>query len=106
MDRANALGMRARTRLEQFSRMKDLTPIGNIRGLGSMLGFDVVTARGSHEIVIDGAKKITARAHAQGLILLGCGAQSEAIRLLFPLTASEAIVDEGMLLLEAALRAE
>lgn len=105
-DRANALGMRARSRLEQFAGMKELIPIGNIRGLGSMLGFDVVTAHGSQQIVVDGAKRITARAHQQGLILLSCGTQSEAIRLLFPITASEAIVDEGLSLLAAALRAE
>ncbi len=103
-ERANLLGARARAKLEQFSTMKDLIPIGNIRGLGAMLGFDIVASHGSHEPVAEGAKKITTRAHEKGLIVLGCGTQSEAIRLLFPLTVSEAILDEGLSLLAAALR--
>ncbi len=103
-ERANFLGARARAKLEQFSVMKNLHPIGNIRGFGAMLGFDRVVAHGSREVVVDGSKKITTRAHELGLVLLGCGTQSEAIRLLFPLTASEATVDEGMSILEEALR--
>ena len=102
--RADMLGEYVRAKLEKFAGNPELTPIGNIRGLGSMLGFDIVTSHGGNDSVADGAKKITARAHEQGLILLSCGTQSEAIRLLYPLTASEAIIDEGMSLLERALR--
>ena len=103
-DRANELGLRVRATLEQFSTDHALTPIGNIRGLGSMLGFDIVDAHGSHQPVVEGAKKVAAGAHKLGLILLSCGTQSEAIRLLYPLTATEAIVDEGMSLLKLALQ--
>jgi 4-aminobutyrate aminotransferase/(S)-3-amino-2-methylpropionate transaminase len=103
-ERAMTLGDRVRSRLESFAANKSLTPIGNIRGFGSMLGFDIVESHGSSQPVIEGAKKVTARAHELGLILLGCGTQSEAIRLLYPLTASESLVDEGMSLLEQALK--
>jgi len=104
-ERAIMLGNRVRSRLETFVANKSLTPIGNIRGLGSMLGFDIVESHGSSQPVAEGAKKVTARAHELGLILLSCGTQSEAIRLLYPLTASETLVDEGMSLLERALQA-
>ena len=38
-----------------------------------------------------------------GLVLLGCGASGESVRLLYPLTISDAHLDEGMDLLERAL---
>ena len=105
-ERAMTLGARAREKLTAMSAMKQLVPIGNIRGLGSMIGFDVVTAHGSSQIVVEGAKKITARAHEKGLILLSCGTQSEAVRLLYPLTISEALLDEGLALLQASLMSQ
>ena len=71
-----------------------------------MLGFDIVTAHGATTAVAEGAKKITARAHERGLILLGCGTQSEAIRLLYPLTIPDAILEEGLTILQAALKKE
>ena len=104
--RAIELGTRVRARLEALSQMNDLVPIGNIRGPGSMLGFDIVTAHGATTAVAEGAKKITARAHERGLILLGCGTQSEAIRLLYPLTIPDAILEEGLTILQAALKKE
>lgn len=41
----------------------------------------------------------------EGLILLGCGTLGETIRILVPLTASDAVVDEGLAMLERALLA-
>jgi len=46
---------------------------------------------------------VVKQAQALGLIVLGCGSQGEAIRLLFPLTISDAVLHEGMALLERAL---
>jgi 4-aminobutyrate aminotransferase/(S)-3-amino-2-methylpropionate transaminase len=46
---------------------------------------------------------VIAKLHAPGLILLGCGAYGEAVRLLFPLTIYDAVLDEVLVLLEQAL---
>ena len=40
---------------------------------------------------------------ALGLVVLGCGNYGEAIRLLYPLTISDAVLDEGFALLRDAL---
>jgi 4-aminobutyrate aminotransferase/(S)-3-amino-2-methylpropionate transaminase len=48
---------------------------------------------------------VVARAAELGLVLLSCGIFANTIRVLVPLTASDAIVDEGLDRLEAALRA-
>ena len=103
-ERAQALGRHARAYLEQLARDKRGRSIGNIRGLGSMLGFDLVTEYGGVEVLANGAGEIVRRAHERGLIVLSCGANGEAIRLLFPITASLEVVDEGLNILAEALQ--
>jgi 4-aminobutyrate aminotransferase/(S)-3-amino-2-methylpropionate transaminase len=49
------------------------------------------------------AKSVIAHALNRGLILLGCGMHGNAVRIMVPLTASDAIVEEGLALFEAAL---
>jgi 4-aminobutyrate aminotransferase/(S)-3-amino-2-methylpropionate transaminase len=101
---ARKLGELARSRLDAMSKRSDLQPIGHIRGLGSMIGFDILAKRGSDEVLQGGASPVAQRAHQRGLLLLTCGTQGESIRLLFPLTAPQKLVEEGLGLLEAALQ--
>src|SRR3546814_18423113 len=68
-----------------------------------MIAFDLLRNRGEDAVDPAATQAVLRRAHARGLILLGCRAQGEAIRLLFPLTISDALLDEGMALLEQAL---
>ena len=51
------------------------------------------------------AKAVCAAALEEGLIILSCGAKGETIRILVPLTASDAIVGEGLDIIERALTA-
>ena len=68
-----------------------------------MIAFDLLKAHGSDEVDPPATQAVIKRAQALGLIVLGCGSQGEAIRLLFPLTISDAVLREGMGLLEKAL---
>ena len=68
-----------------------------------MIGFDIVKARGGNEPDADATKKVVASALAHGLLLLTCGTYGNTIRVLVPLTASDALIDEGMALMEKAL---
>ena len=47
------------------------------------------------------------RAHAaqRGLILLTCGTYGNVVRILVPLTASDAVIDEGLAIIGASLQA-
>ena len=103
--RANAIGDRLRTTLAAFAARNDLLPIGHVRGPGAMVAFDLLAARGGDEPDGAAAKRVTARALERGLVLLSCGIHGETIRLLMPLTASDAVIDEGMAILEEALSA-
>ena len=76
-------------------------PIANARGLGGMVGFDMVNADGQTDGAI--ARATCAAALEEGLILLACGAKGEAVRILVPLTASDEIIREGLDMIERAI---
>lgn len=101
--RSNAIGTRLKSRLDTLRQRNDLLPISAIRGPGGMVAFDLVKDIASKEPDAEATKKVTQRAHENGLILLSCGTAANTIRILVPLIASDAIVDEGLQLLERAL---
>jgi 4-aminobutyrate aminotransferase/(S)-3-amino-2-methylpropionate transaminase len=103
--RADAIGARVRGRLEEFAARNDLVAIANVRGPGAMIGFDILD-RASGKPDGAGARAVCARALEHGLLLLNCGVSGEAIRILVPLTVSDAVLDEGLELLERALASE
>jgi 4-aminobutyrate aminotransferase/(S)-3-amino-2-methylpropionate transaminase len=106
IERANVIGARIRERISAFAVRNDLMPITGLRGHGAMIGFDIVADPAEREPDGAKAKRVCARALAAGLIILTCGAHGESIRILVPLTASDALVDEGLGALETALTLE
>jgi 4-aminobutyrate aminotransferase/(S)-3-amino-2-methylpropionate transaminase len=96
VDRANRIGARMRERFEAWSRREDMASIRNVRGLGAMLAFDLPDA--------SAARLVTARALELGLVLLTCGREAETIRVLVPLTIDDALLGEGLDILERTLR--
>ncbi len=101
--RADAIGAHVKERLAAMASRNDVVPITGIRGPGAMIGFDIVKNRGSYEPDADATKRVTTAALAEGLILLSCGVYSNAIRILVPLTVSDAVLEEGLERLEKAL---
>lgn len=98
---ADTQGTLILNRLKGLAQKNNLRPIRHIRGLGAMIAFDIVDDSGAPDAVA--TKAVTTKAQALGLILLSCGVHANTIRLLAPLTASEAIVSEGLDLMEQAL---
>jgi len=103
--RAQMLGDTTLARLRRMAAQPELRPIGHLRGLGAMLAFDLLASRDSHDVDPAATQAVVRRAHALGLVLLACGTQGEAIRLLFPLTVPDPVLHEGLDLLEQALAA-
>ena len=99
--RANVMGAKIRTAIEGFAARNDTVTISGLRGPGAMIGFDILDADGKP----DGAeaKRVITRALDLGLVVLTCGTYGQAIRILVPLTASDAVLDEGLAILGAAL---
>jgi len=99
--RANVLGARLRARLEA---LRPAVPaLAEVRGLGAMLAVEFMKTGGLGPDP-DFAKAVQARALAGGLVLLTCGVHANVIRFLFPLTIQDAVFDEALGILEAALR--
>ncbi|MFT9295250.1 MAG: 4-aminobutyrate--2-oxoglutarate transaminase [Acetobacter orientalis] len=103
VERANTMGKRFEDRITAWSSRKDLLPVSAPRGLGAMIAFDVLESHGSTEQRAGFAATVCAKACEKGLILLSCGVKGATIRLLTPLTASDALVDEGLDIIEQVL---
>ena len=101
--RSEELGQRIVSRLRVLAERNDIPAIGDIRNLGAMVAFELVTSRGGNEPDADAAKALCAKALENGLVLLSCGVYGNVIRILVPLTADDAIVDEGLSILEKSL---
>jgi 4-aminobutyrate aminotransferase/(S)-3-amino-2-methylpropionate transaminase len=104
-DRANAIGERITARLKKMQQRNDLLPMAAVRAVGAMIAFDIVKERGGTQPDPETTKQVTQRAAENGLVLLSCGTTFSTIRILVPLTASDAILDEGLDKLELALSA-
>src|SRR4029077_5296038 len=104
LDRANSIGARIKAKLEKMARQNDLMPIAAVRGPGAMIGFEIVKERGGFDPDPEATKILTTKALELGLIVLSCGVYGNVIRILVPLTASDKVIDEGMNLLEQAMK--
>jgi 4-aminobutyrate aminotransferase/(S)-3-amino-2-methylpropionate transaminase len=104
LDRSNAIGTRIKAKLEKMARQNDLMPMAAVRGPGAMIGFEIVKERGGFDPDPEATKVLTTKALELGLIVLSCGIYGNVIRILVPLTASDKVIDEGMNLLEQAMK--
>jgi 4-aminobutyrate aminotransferase/(S)-3-amino-2-methylpropionate transaminase len=99
--RADALGTEIRARLDALAAR--VPRVGEVRGLGPMLALEIVTDPESRRPAADLAKRTTEIARERGLMLLACGLYSNVIRVLVPILADAADVEEGLALLEESL---
>jgi 4-aminobutyrate aminotransferase/(S)-3-amino-2-methylpropionate transaminase len=77
--------------------------IGEVRGLGAMVAMELVRNGRANEPDADLTRALVQAAARRGLVILSCGVYSNAIRFLAPLTISDALLSEGLGILEAAL---
>jgi 4-aminobutyrate aminotransferase/4-aminobutyrate aminotransferase/(S)-3-amino-2-methylpropionate transaminase len=101
-ERAAALGVRLRARLEGLARK--VPRLAEVRGPGAMVAVEFMKPGGGGPDP-DFAKQVQARALEQGLLLLTCGVHANVIRFLFPLTIPDPVFAEGLDILERALTA-
>ena len=104
LDRSNAIGDLMKARLTAMQQSNSLDCIGDIRGLGAMVAMELVKENDASQPDPDLTKALVQEAAKRGLILLACGVRGNVIRFLVPLTASDALVGEGMDILEGALK--
>ena len=101
LERAHQLGERAKEHLNGLAGSSSRATIANVRGPGAMIAFDIVKSDRTPDP--DTAKKVSARAIDDGLVLLTCGVYGNTIRLLFPLVISDKLFAEALDKLSRAL---
>jgi 4-aminobutyrate aminotransferase/(S)-3-amino-2-methylpropionate transaminase len=100
-ERARTLGALITTRLKAMQAKSPA--IGEVRGLGSMIAMELVKNRRADQPDPDLTRALVQAAATRGLVILSCGVYGNVIRLLAPLTISEALLNEGLDVLEASL---
>jgi 4-aminobutyrate aminotransferase/(S)-3-amino-2-methylpropionate transaminase len=105
LTRSDAIGARICARIDGWRSRNDLMSLSAPRGLGAMIGFDILDPGAGMSPLANGGKLVATRALDAGLIVLNCGSRGETVRILVPLTASDEIIDEGLDRLETALSA-
>jgi 4-aminobutyrate aminotransferase/(S)-3-amino-2-methylpropionate transaminase len=92
--RAQQLGTQL---MERFQSLQSEAPaLGDVRGLGPMIGLEFVRDRATKEPAPEVADKILAEAREQGLILLKAGLYNNVIRIVAPLVIEEALLSRGL----------
>jgi 4-aminobutyrate aminotransferase/(S)-3-amino-2-methylpropionate transaminase len=101
--RAVAIGDLMKKRLGALGSRVGANCVGQVRGLGAMIALELVKNGDVAQPDADLTKALVAKAAANGLLILSCGTRANVIRFLVPLTASDAIVSEGLDILERSL---
>lgn len=104
-DRASNAGATIVNRLRDIASRQGMERIGDVRGLGAMVAFELVTDRATLTPDPSAAAALVAEAERRGLIILVCGTSFNVIRLLPPLTIEDATLAEALDILEASIEA-
>jgi 4-aminobutyrate aminotransferase / (S)-3-amino-2-methylpropionate transaminase / 5-aminovalerate transaminase len=102
-ERSATLGARIKRRFCSWADTD--TGIGDVRGLGAMIALEFVQDRATKTPDNARVGRIVAAALSRGLVLLSAGTYGNVIRVLVPLTAPDAVIDEGLDVMAEALSA-
>lgn len=100
--RARHVGQVVRARFDDFQRRYPI--IGDVRGIGAMVAFEMVSDRAARTPFPRSAE-VARRCYEQGLIVMKAGLWGNVVRFLAPLTISDDELEEGLGILEQALQA-
>jgi 4-aminobutyrate aminotransferase/(S)-3-amino-2-methylpropionate transaminase len=98
LERSRAMGERLRAAMQRLAGKH--RAIGDVRGLGAMVAMELFKGGDVRAPDADLTQRVVSEAARRGLILLPCGSYANIIRILVPLTAPDAVVDEGLRILE------
>ena len=93
-----------------FKRLRSMKAeypiIGEVRGLGLMIGVEFIKAEEREKKLInkEGRNKIIEECRRNGLLLLGCGTNGNIIRIIPPLITTKKEADTGLDILEKAIK--
>jgi len=95
-----ALGQKLKSRFEKWQ--KEFNLIGEIRGLGAMLGLEFVKGE-NKEPAADAAKQLADFCLHKGLLILVCGSYGNIVRILAPFVITDEQLEQGLAIMEEGL---
>ncbi|KPQ20244.1 4-aminobutyrate--2-oxoglutarate transaminase [Halomonas sp. HL-93] len=101
LEKSQALGDKLATRFKNWQGKFDC--IDNIRNMGAMAAFELVSDKANHTPNPELAAKLCGKAREEGLILLSCGMYGNTIRFLMPVTIEDDVLNEGLDIIESCL---
>ncbi|MGB2984214.1 MAG: aspartate aminotransferase family protein [Candidatus Bipolaricaulia bacterium] len=100
MKRASVIGDRIKSGFRRLADRFDV--IGDVRGLGAMVGMELVVDRATKEPAKDVTGRVAAAAIRNGAIFPTAGLYGNVLRVLVSLVITDDQIDEGLAILEAA----
>jgi 4-aminobutyrate aminotransferase/(S)-3-amino-2-methylpropionate transaminase len=94
IERAELIGKTIRTRWEDIAR--HVPEVGEVRGLGSMIGVEFVRDRATREPDGDLLSRLMHETQRRGLITVGCGLYHNVLRHMAPLVITDEQLDEAL----------
>ena len=85
---------------------EEVQAVGDVRGLGAMIGMELVKTRKGKEPVPELARNIQLNCFKKGLYILTAGTYGNVIRLHAPLVIKRDLLETGLDILESALKEE
>jgi len=101
LEKAREIGQQTMTRFLDFQKRFEV--IGDVRGLGAMVGMELVTDRSTKEPAKAFTKELVERCREKGLLMISAGTHSNIIRTLMPLVITDQQLDKGLSILEESL---
>ncbi len=103
--RAEEIGAKLEARWLEMQKGVAKGLFGDVRRVGAMAAVEIVSDGDASKPDGGAAADIQTRSRDNGLIFLTAGKKANVIRTHVPLVASDAIIDEGLDILEAAVKA-
>jgi len=102
LERAQQIGEKVANRFKEMYEKYEI--IGDARGLGAMQALEFVKDRETKEPYKEAVGAIVKHAYEHGLILISAGTHGNIIRTLMPLVISDEELEEGLDILENAIK--
>jgi len=101
ISRAGQIGKKV---LERFEELKEkYSIVGDVRGLGAMVGIELVIDRKTKEPATLFTKRLIELCRKKGLLMISAGTYSNIIRPLMPLIITDEQLDQGLNVIEEAI---
>lgn len=103
LEKAKVLGEKLQLKLKALQEKHVL--IGDVRGIGPMIAFELVNDREAKTAAPDKVKQLVEYCLERNLFILACGTYKNVIRLLMPLVITEEQMTKGMDIIDRGLTA-